>query len=265
LHQPVDAAGIVTAPLQNKVSAAGIVSVPVSARYPVNRLGSAEGVPNVTGAPRIIGQDPSPDHITASQGAAYANAKAAGDTLRPEYLIPSPADVADEARQKRIADLRQKKRDLIAQELAIEAKIQGIGIQAAEADAECKAEVAAVEQSLQKSGGDAGAATGAVVGGVVGGPLGALAGAAVGATIGPTAAAAVAATIDLSGCKREVDLETQIPDLLKQASAIQAARADVDAAIAKALKEQADEARQQPYNAQIGNLAGSSRPEGATK
>jgi hypothetical protein len=90
-RQPVDAAGIVTAPIQSRASAAGIVSAPVTARYPVNRPsgtevglssrinsaegdgklpkpGSTEGVPNVTGAPRIIGQGSSPEHGPGSSG-----------------------------------------------------------------------------------------------------------------------------------------------------------------------------------------------------
>jgi hypothetical protein len=90
-RQPVDTAGTATAPIQSRVSAAGIVSAPVTARYPVNqpsgtevglssrinsaegdgklpKPGSTEGVPNVTGAPRIIGQGSSPEHGPGSSG-----------------------------------------------------------------------------------------------------------------------------------------------------------------------------------------------------
>jgi hypothetical protein len=77
--------------IQSRVSAAGIISSPVKARYPVNqpngaelglssrtnsaeadgklpKPGSSEGVPNVTGAPRIIGQGSSPEHGLGSSG-----------------------------------------------------------------------------------------------------------------------------------------------------------------------------------------------------
>jgi hypothetical protein len=116
----------------------------------------------------------------------------------------------------------------------------------------CKAEIKAAEQSLQDSGG--GAAAGAVIGGVVGGPLGALAGAEVGATIGATIGGAESggAPFDLSACQHLGDLQTQLSDLLTQSSVTQAALAGVDAALAKALKEQAaEEARQQLHDAEL--------------
>jgi hypothetical protein len=210
-RQP-DAAGIVTAPVQSRLSAAGIVTAPVTARIPVN-----------------------------------------------------PADLAkaaDMAREKRIEALRQKKKDLMAQEFAIKAQIIGTHELIAELEIKCKAEIKAAEQSLQDSGG--GAAAGAVIGGVVGGPLGALAGAAVGATIGGAESGGV--TFDLSACKQLGDLQKQLSDLLGQLSVTQAALAGVDAALAKAVKEQAaEEAPQQLLDAKMGNLAGPSRPQGATK
>jgi hypothetical protein len=90
-RQPVDAAGIATAPIQNRVNVAGIVSAHLTARYPANqpsgtevglsprinsaegdgklpKPGSTEGVPNVTGTPRIIGQGSFPEHGPGSSG-----------------------------------------------------------------------------------------------------------------------------------------------------------------------------------------------------
>lgn len=290
VRQPVDAAGIATAPLQGRVNATGILSVPVTARYPVNqpggtepglpsriisaegdgklpKPGNTEGVPNVTGAPRIIGQAPSADHNMTSQGAALANARPAVDTLKPAYLMPTPADVAkaaDEARQKRIADLRQKKKDLMALMKSIADQIAAIQILTAETDTACNAEIKALEQAVQKAGGNAGEAAGAVIGGVVGGPLGAAAGAVVGATIG--VAASEVATLGLTACKQLADEEVQISDLLEKLAVTKAALADVDTAIAKALKEQAaEDERQRLLDAGIGSLTGTSRAQGATK
>ena len=78
VHQTIDAAGIVTAP--NRVGAAGIVSRPATSGLPskinstetegkLPKPGGSEGVSNVTGAPKVVGQGPTPEHGPNSSGA----------------------------------------------------------------------------------------------------------------------------------------------------------------------------------------------------